>query len=95
LPTVRNLRLDLLGETADGGLAHVELQSGNDAAMPLRMAVIDIRTLGGDRLLESAGVGDNVIAILAGLRDHAARKIVERIASLVIREHRKGAKKAN
>jgi hypothetical protein len=32
------LRLDLLGETVDGGLVHVELQSGNDATMPLRMA---------------------------------------------------------
>src|ERR1035441_1728195 len=38
LPKVQNLRLDLLGETVDGGLVHVELQSGNDAAMPLRMA---------------------------------------------------------
>src|ERR1700690_3648391 len=38
LPKVQNLRLDLLGETVDGGLIHVELQSGNDAAMPLRMA---------------------------------------------------------
>src|ERR1022692_979046 len=38
LPKVQNLRLDLLGETVDGGLVHVELQSSNDAAMPLRMA---------------------------------------------------------
>jgi hypothetical protein len=38
LPNVRNLRLDLLGETVDGGLIHLELQSSNDAAMPLRMA---------------------------------------------------------
>src|ERR1700691_5519684 len=38
LPKVQNLRLDVLGETADGGLVHVELQSSNDAAMPLRMA---------------------------------------------------------
>ena len=38
LPKVQNLRLDLLGETVDGGLVHVELQSGNDGAMPLRMA---------------------------------------------------------
>ncbi len=38
LPKVQNLQLDLLGETVDGGLVHVELQSGNDAAMPLRMA---------------------------------------------------------
>ena len=133
LPKVQNLRLDLLGETVDGGLIHVELQSSNDAAMPLRMAeyclgvfrlygrfprqvvlyvgeaqltmqeaqltmqkelrgadvlfqyrLIDIRTLNGDRLLESEDVGDNVIAILAGLRDHgsAVRKIVERIAGL-------------
>src|ERR1700720_295271 len=38
LPKVRNPRVDLLGETADGSLVHVELQSGNDATMPLRMA---------------------------------------------------------
>jgi hypothetical protein len=126
LPKVQNLRLDLLGETIDGGLVQVELQSGNDAAMPLRMAeyclgvyrlfgrlprqivlyvgeprlrmknelrgtdllfryrLIDIRTLDGERLLESPEVGDNVIAILARLRDHkeAVRKIVERIAGL-------------
>jgi hypothetical protein len=37
LPKVQNLRLDLLGETVDGDLVHLELQSGNDAAMPLRM----------------------------------------------------------
>jgi hypothetical protein len=104
----------------------VELQSGNDAAMPLRMAeyclgvfrlfgrfprqvllyvgeaplrmeselrapdvwfryrLIDIRELDGDRLIESDEVGDNVIAILAGLRDHkdAVRRIVERIVGL-------------
>ena len=130
LPKVQNLRLDLLGETVDGGLVHVELQSSNDAAMPLRMAeyclgvfrlfgrfprqvvlyvgepqlrmenalrgpnvsfwyrLIDIRTLDGDRLLESDAVGDNVIAILARLRDHegAVRKIVERIAGLAAAE---------
>jgi predicted transposase YdaD len=126
LPKVQNLRLDLLGETIDGGLVHVELQSGNDAAMPFRMVeyclavhrlfgqfprqillyvgeapmrmenalhgpglrfqyrLIDIRTLDGDRLLESDEVGDNVIAILARLRDHkeAVHRIVERIAGL-------------
>jgi hypothetical protein len=38
LPKVQNLRLDLLGETVDGDLVQVELQSANDAAMPLRMA---------------------------------------------------------
>jgi predicted transposase YdaD len=130
LPKVQNLRLDLLGETVDGGLVHVELQSSNDAAMPLRMAeycigvyrlfgrfprqvvlyvgepqlgmasklsgpdvlfqyrVIDIRTLNGDRLLESEEVGDNVIAILARLRDdkEAVHRIVERIASLAMAE---------
>jgi len=38
----------------------------------------------GDRMLESEEVGDNVIAILAHLRDHkeAARKIVARLAGL-------------
>ena len=124
LPKVQNLRLDLLGETVDRSLIHLELQSSNDAAMPLRMAeyclgifrslgrfprqvllyvgeaplrmnselrgpdvwfryrAVDIRDLDGDRLLESAEVGDNVIAILARLRDHkdAVRRIVERIA---------------
>ena len=126
LPKVQNLRLDLLGETVDGGLVNVELQSSNDAAMPLRMIeyclgierlfgqfprqillyvgeapmrmeselrgpdlffqyrLIDIRTLDGEKLLESQEVGDNVIAILAHLRDdkEAVRKIVERIAGL-------------
>ena len=37
LPKVQNLRLDLLGETVDGGLVHLELQSSNDVAMPFRM----------------------------------------------------------
>ncbi len=126
LPKVQNLRLDLLGETVDGGLVHVELQSTNDPAMPLRMAeyclgvfrllgrfprqivlyvgeaparmdcelrapgvlfryrLIDICTLNGERLLESEEVGDNIIAILARLRDHgsAVRRIMQRIARL-------------
>jgi hypothetical protein len=130
LPRVRNLRLDLLGETLDGGLVHVELQSSNDATMPLRMAeyclgvfrlyrrmtrqvvlyvgepelhmetalrgpgvsfeyrLIDIRALDGDRLIESPDVGDNLIAILARLRDDkkAVHKIVERIAGLAAAE---------
>jgi hypothetical protein len=130
LPKARNLRLDLLGETVDRGLIHLELQSSNDAAMPLRMAeyclgvfrlygrlpqqvvlyvgepelhmentllgpgvsfeyrLVDIRSLDGDRPLESEGVGDNVIAILAGLRDHkeAVHRIVERIAGLAAAE---------
>jgi hypothetical protein len=57
-------RLDLLGESVDDQLIHLELQSSNDASMPLRMA---------------EEVGDNVIAILAHLRDYreAVRKILE------------------
>jgi predicted transposase YdaD len=130
LPKVQNLRVDLLGETVGGDLIHLELQSGNDAVMPLRMLeycigvrrlygrfprqillyvgepslqmedrlhgpdlsfsyrLVDIRTLDGDRLLRSEDVGDNVIAILAQLRDHkaAVRKIVERIAALATAE---------
>jgi len=38
LPKVQNRRMDLLGETADGSLFHMELQSTNEAAIPLRMA---------------------------------------------------------
>ena len=38
LPEVRNLRADMLGETSDGRLVHLELQSTNDADMALRMA---------------------------------------------------------
>jgi hypothetical protein len=33
LQNAQNLRLDLLAETVDGGLVHVELQSSNDAAI--------------------------------------------------------------
>jgi len=51
-------------------------------------SLIDIRTLDGERLRESEEVGDNVIAILARLRDdkEAVHRIVERIASLAIAE---------
>jgi predicted transposase YdaD len=38
LPEVRNPRVDMLGETADGRLVHLELQSTNDPYMALRMA---------------------------------------------------------
>jgi hypothetical protein len=38
LPEVRSSRADLLGETADGHLVHIELQSTNDSNMALRMA---------------------------------------------------------
>ncbi|HTT62539.1 MAG TPA: DUF4351 domain-containing protein [Bryobacteraceae bacterium] len=130
LPKVQNRRLDLLGETVDGGLVHLELQSSQDASMPLRMAeyclgvfrqlgrlphqvllyvgeaelhmenelrgaqvsfryeLIDIRQLDSEVLLESEAVGDNVIAVLARLRDHkeAVHRIVERIAVLPGRE---------
>ena len=119
LPKIQNLRLDLLGETADGSLIHLELHSSNEAIVSLRMAeyslgifrlfgkfpsqillyvgeaplrmdselrgpdvwfryrAIDIRTLDGDRLLESPEVGDNVIAILARLRDHKEAVVEE------------------
>ena len=36
-PLVRNLRVDLLGETSGGGLVHLELQSRNDPGFALRM----------------------------------------------------------
>ncbi len=38
LPDPRSLRLDLLGETSDRCLVHLELQSSNDPAMAFRMA---------------------------------------------------------
>jgi hypothetical protein len=126
LPEVRNSRVDLLGETSDQRLIHIELQSRNDSNMAVRMAEyclsvycryrkfpsqmvmyvgedplrmdpelsspdlsfrykqVDIREIDGDALLDSDQVGDNVIAILARLRDRAAavRRIVERIAIL-------------
>src|SRR2546423_1046545 len=37
-PQVRSPRVDLLGETDDGSLVHIELQSANDPTMALRMA---------------------------------------------------------
>jgi predicted transposase YdaD len=37
LPAVRHRRADLLGETADGRLLHIELQSANQAHMARRM----------------------------------------------------------
>jgi len=50
--------------------------------------LIDIRKLDGDRLLESGDVGDNVIAILAHLRDdkEAVHRIMARIAGLPVAE---------
>jgi len=37
LPSVRHRRADMLGETAQGRLVHIELQSANQAGMALRM----------------------------------------------------------
>jgi hypothetical protein len=37
LPEVRNRRVDLLGESADGRLLHIELQSSHDPQIALRM----------------------------------------------------------
>jgi predicted transposase YdaD len=126
MPEMRSTRVDLLGETAEGDLIHIELQSTNDPAMTLRMMeycirvyrlfgrlprqillyvgdanmrmgtelsaphlffryeAVDIRDFDGDKLLESAQPGDNVIAVLARLRDRqeAVRTILERIAGL-------------
>jgi predicted transposase YdaD len=123
---MQNPRMDLLGEFTDGGLLHLELQSGNDSEMPLRMAeyalgvyrrfnrfprqivlyvgepvlrmqpgltgarfsfsyeLRDLRDLDGDGLLSSPEVGDNVLAVLARLRDRksAVTEIVRRIAEL-------------
>src|ERR1043166_9619212 len=48
-PRMQQLRVDLLGRTAAGGLLQIELQSNNDATMPLRMVeygLAILRTLG-------------------------------------------------
>ena len=126
LPELRNTRVDLLGESAEGDLVHIELQSTNDKIMPLRMAeyclrvyrlfgrfpkqlllyvgnaplrmkpellgpdldfrykLLDIRDVDGERLIESDRIGDNVIAILARLKDRkaAVRRIVAKAAGL-------------
>jgi hypothetical protein len=37
LPKVQNLRVDLLGETVDGELVQIEVQSTNDGRVPFRM----------------------------------------------------------
>jgi hypothetical protein len=129
LPQVQNTRVDLLGETTDDRLVHIELQSRNDAGMALRMAeyclrvyrlfdrfphqillyvgsepvrmatelshgrdlffrykLVDIRDLDGDALLDSTQPGDNVLAILARLRDRteAVRRIVGKLAGLEV-----------
>jgi predicted transposase YdaD len=43
LPEVSNPRMDLLGETGDGSLIHIELQSTNDELMAVRMADYGLR----------------------------------------------------
>jgi hypothetical protein len=111
LPKVQKQSIDMLGETADGELVHIELQSGHDEEMqfrmlqylgliaklhhriprqvllyagrePLRMPseitwadgshryqLIDMRDVDGEPLLASAEPSDNVLAILARLKD--------------------------
>jgi predicted transposase YdaD len=46
--------------------------------------LVDIRELDGERLLESPVIGDNIVAVLARLRDPRAaiRRVVERIVGL-------------
>ena len=46
LPKTQNPRVDLLGETADGSLFQLELQSYNDSRMPLRMAEYSLAVFG-------------------------------------------------
>jgi len=43
LPKVNSLRIDLLGQTNDGILVHIELQSTNDGNMALRMLDYGLR----------------------------------------------------
>jgi predicted transposase YdaD len=43
LPQVQQTRVDLLGESADDDLIHLELQSTNEPQMPLRMAKYSLR----------------------------------------------------
>jgi len=125
--TVKQCRVDLLGETNRKRLLHIELQSRNDAAIARRMyqyggaiwakhgrypkqvllyvgrdrmrmptghaanedftyryAAVDIRDLDEKQLMESGGIGDNVLALLAGSRNErkTVREILERIAGM-------------
>jgi hypothetical protein len=54
----------------------------------IRYRTIDIRELDGERLLESPDLGDNLLAILARLRDRreAFRKILEKMSGLPAHE---------
>ncbi len=126
LPSVQNLRTDLLGETRDGGLLQIEIQSNNDPGMPFRMleysvaitrlhrrvpiqvllyvgpeplrmpsvyewqygsarySVVDLRELDGDALVASPEPGDNVIGLLAKLKDRsrAVRDVIGKLLQL-------------
>ena len=127
-PKVSTQYADLLAETASGRLWHLELQSGNDPEMALRMLeystrvyrvsgrfprqcvlyvgreplrmdselagedlsfryryrLVDIRELDGERLLASGHAGDNILAILTGLRgsQETVQRILKAIAGL-------------
>ncbi len=45
LPKVRNKRADLIGETSEGDVVHIEFQSGNVQAMEVRMAAYYVELL--------------------------------------------------
>ncbi len=123
LPEVRSGRADMLGETADGTLVHIELQSTNESGMALRMLeyataicsqfgrfpeqvvlyvgraplrmrdriagpkleftckIMDIRELDAEPLIASNVLEDNVVAVLAKLKNQgdAVRRILLRI----------------
>src|SRR6266536_1645754 len=125
-PKVSTQYADLLAETASGRLWHLELQSGNDPEMALRMLeystrvyrvsgrfprqcvlyvgreplrmdselagedlsfhyrLVDIRELDGERLLASGHAGDNILAILTGLRgsQETVQRILKALAGL-------------
>jgi hypothetical protein len=59
-----------------------ELTAGEN--LVFRYRLIDIREFDGDQLIESSRIGDNVIAILARLRDNrqAVHEILARLARL-------------
>lgn len=131
LPKVQNLRIDLLGETTNGELIQLEVQSSNEADVPFRMleylvgiarahkkrmknriprqillyvgrepldmpnrfewpagvahyTLIDMRELDAQAFLDSNEPSDNVLGVLARLRDRraAVHGILEKIAAL-------------
>ncbi|MGH9437123.1 MAG: hypothetical protein ACRD22_04315 [Terriglobia bacterium] len=126
LPRVQKRSIDMLGETADGELIHIEIQSGHDEEMRFRMLqylgliarmhrriprqvllyagrerlrmpseitwadgfhryqLIDMLGVDGEPLLASPEPSDNVLAILARLKDSrdAVRRILESVSRL-------------